>query len=476
VSARKYTAFLILLISFVPLQLICQVHPPQSQDSPVKKFTLDQAISYALINYPSVRASIERAAAARAGVSLARTTYLPRADTLWQTNRATRNNIFGLYFPNPVLSPISGPVLSSTSAQSVWGDAAGLLFAWEPFDFGYRRAAVGAAKADENRATAETAVTRFDLAVAVTNAFITLLAAQERVNAARANVERRQVFSKSVHVLADNQLRPGADASRADAEVARARTELIRAEQVDHVSRAFLADILGVAGTQVEIEAGPLLSLPPTTDLPAQTVSAHPVAVAERARVVESRAREQVFERSYFPKFNFQSTVFGRGSGANTDGTTAGGLNGLGLERANWAAGMTVTFPVMDIFSIRAHKEIEKSNERAEAARYDQAIQDLTGQLEEARAALDGARRVVENTPIELQAARDTETQVRARFQAGLATLSDVAEAQSLLVQAETDDALARLAVWNNLASLAAAQGNIQPFVQILQTKTQGGP
>ena len=100
----------------------------------------------------------------------------------------------------------------------------------------------------------------------------------------------------------------------------------------------------------------------------------------------------------------------------------------------------------------------------------------MTGQSDEARAALDGARRVAENTPIELKAARDTESQARARYQAGLATIVDVAEAQGLLVQAETDDALARLAVWNNLASLAAAQDDLEPFIQILHGKTQGGP
>jgi len=219
-----------------------------------------------------------------------------------------------------------------------------------------------------------------------------------------------------------------------------------------------------------------LLDLPAVTALPRRTVSAHPIAVAEKARVDEARAREQILDRSYYPKLNFQSTVYGRGSGANTDGTVADGLNGLGLERANWAAGMTVTFPLFDIFSIRARKEIERSNERAQAARYDQAIQDLTGQLDEARAALEGARRVAENTPIELKAARDTESQARARYQAGLATIVDVAEAQGLLVQAETDDALARLAVWNNLSSLAAAQGDLQPFLQLLRGKTQGGP
>jgi outer membrane protein len=50
-----------------------------------------------------------------------------------------------------------------------------------------------------------------------------------------------------------------------------------------------------------------------------------------------------------------------------------------------------------------------------------------------------------------------------------------VADAQSLLVQAETDDALARLAVWQNLAAVAASQGDLQPFLQLLHDNKQGG-
>jgi len=99
----------------------------------------------------------------------------------------------------------------------------------------------------------------------------------------------------------------------------------------------------------------------------------------------------------------------------------------------------------------------------------------LTGQLRKAQASLEGARKVAENTPLELEAAHTTETQVRARYQAGLATLVDVSDAESLLVQAEIDDALARLAVWQNLASVAAAQGDLRPFLQSLPGTPQGG-
>jgi outer membrane protein len=205
-------------------------------------------------------------------------------------------------------------------------------------------------------------------------------------------------------------------------------------------------------------------------------VSSHPFAAAHQARVNEAREREHVLNRSYFPRFNFQASVFGRGSGANTDGSVLGGSNGLNLQRENWATGLSISFPMFDIFSIRAEKSIEAANERAETPRYDQAIQDPTGQLQQIQATLEAARRIAQDTPAEVAAARATESQSRARYQAGLATIIEVAEAQSLLVQAETDDALARLAVWSDLASLSAAQGDLGPFLQYVRQKTQGGP
>src|SRR5512141_782737 len=68
----------------------------QTAKPPERPLTLDQAVDFALANYPAVRASLARAAASGEGVSLSRTAYLPRTDLLWQSNRATRNNIFGL--------------------------------------------------------------------------------------------------------------------------------------------------------------------------------------------------------------------------------------------------------------------------------------------------------------------------------------------------------------------------------------------
>ena len=82
------------------------------------------------------------------------------------------------------------------------------------------------------------------------------------------------------------------------------------------------------------------------------------------------------------------------------------------------------------------------------------------------QAGMDGARRVAQNTPIQLQAARVLEQQSRARYDAGLATIIEVADSQRLLLQAEVGDAVARLGVWRALLADAAAKGDLSELLK----------
>ena len=175
---------------------------------------IDAAIDLALKNYPAMRAVEGQADAARGGVDAARTSYLPRTDLLWQQNRATRNNVAGLLLPQGVVPGISGPI-SSASYEGFWGSAGGLLLSWEAFDFGLRRANVTVAENLVKQATTGVELTRLRVAVSAAEAFLTALAADQAVRAAQANVDRLQVLDQFVNTLVQNQLRPGADASRA---------------------------------------------------------------------------------------------------------------------------------------------------------------------------------------------------------------------------------------------------------------------
>ena len=230
--------------------------------TPPRTLTLADAIELARRNYPSLKEARARAQGAQAGVGVARTAYIPRLDALWQANRATRNNVFGLLLPQGVVPPISGPVLGTTTYDSVWGSAAGVLLSWQAVDFGVRKASVQAAQAEASRAAAQTELTELDATAAAADAFVSVLAADEAVRAARANVERLQTFAESVRTLVRNQLRPGADESRADAELAIAQNQLSQAVQTAAVAGAALADAIGAAGGAFALDVGPLAQLP----------------------------------------------------------------------------------------------------------------------------------------------------------------------------------------------------------------------
>ena len=429
------------------------------------QMTMSEAVDGAARNYPSIRVSQEQINAAAAGIQLARTAYLPRVDALAQVNRATRNNVFGLLLPQGVIPPISGPVLGSNNFGTAWGSGLGVLVTWEPFDFGLRKASVKAATAARAESDAALKKTQFDVAVATADAYMTLVAAQETVQAAQAGVDRASVIARTVRAQVDAELRPGVDGSRVDAELAAARTLLIQAQQSVEVARANLSQFVGMAPGQVSVQNSKLLELPAEHAVAPLDTSANPAAFAQNAVIEERRAQLKSLERSYFPRFYAQASTFARGTGAEIDGHNLGGAEGLAPTVQNSALGFTVQFSALDRASIRAREAEQSAMIRAETARYQQIAAELTAQWNRAVAALAGARNISANTPSQVTAARAATEQATARYQAGLGNIDEVAESQRLLTQSEIDDSLARLGVWRALLGVAAAAGDIGPFV-----------
>ena len=427
--------------------------------------TMAQAVEAALHNYPAIGVSRERANAAAAAIALARTAYLPRVDALAQVNRATRNNVFGLLLPQSAIPSMSGPVLGTNNFGTAWGSAIGTLVTWEPFDFGERRAGVAAAEASRAQAEAAAKRTGFEVSAIAAAAYLTLAAARETVRAAQAAVDRAATLATSARALVGAELRPGADASRAEAELAAARTQLARASQAVEIARAGVAQYVGLEPERIEISAPGLLQLPPEEPAARPDPAAHPAAVEQSAVVEQSNAQMRTLERQWFPRFYLQGAAYARGTGAETNGGILGGVNGLAPSVQDYALGFTATFPVFDFVSIRERERMQAATVRAEEARSRQITTDLRAQWNIACAELRGARQVAADTPVQVAAAHAAAEQAGARYQAGLGAIDQVAEAQRLLAQAEIDDALARLAVWRALLSVAVAAGDLQPFL-----------
>jgi outer membrane protein TolC len=259
------------------------------------------------------------------------------------------------------------------------------------------------------------------------------------------------------------------ESSRANAEMAAARNRLEEAQRDAELARLTLADALGTPGVPAALDAGALSAVPPLPMEPAgANVSEHPRAVAARAQVDAARARDHMVDRALFPRVELQTAVSGRSVSENIDGTSAG--SGFGLGVSNWAVGVSVAFPSMEIFRTQARRKVEAARIEAATAREARTVQTLKTERARARTVTAAAYRIAANVPQQLSAARETTVQASARYDAGLASVVEVAEAQRLLAQAESEVAVANLAVWRARLAEAILEGDLPSFVRQLGT------
>lgn len=416
--------------------------------------------------YPGVAVSLEQSAAAAAGVREARTVYLPKAQSIFQLNRATDNNVPGLLLPNSVIAPISGPIHVVNAGTSSWGSATGFLVSWEPFDLGQRAAHVAVAQASQTKADKTLARTRFEVEAAAADAFLTVLAADATAGRARASLERAKALETSVRALTEAGLRPGADLARATAERALAEAQVVQADLAAQQARIAVAQLTGDAAASVAPVTGKLMGdAPEPAPRPASVMLTHPAAIEQQAAIDEAESRRKELAKAFAPRFLLQSSAYARGAGVNADGSSMGGVNGLGPNIYNWGLGFSVLFPFLDQPQIRAQREAEAHRAAAEEARLRRLEQDLSAQEQRAQAQLDAALRLAKLAPVQAGAARSALAQSEARYKSGLAPILEVAEAQRLLLQAEIDEALAKLNVWRMQLAVATARGDLQPFL-----------
>lgn len=420
--------------------------------------------------YPGVAVSLEQSAAAAAGVREARTVYLPKAQSVFQVNRASDNNVPGLLLPSTIISPISGPMHPQNAGTSAWGSAVGFLVSWEPFDLGQREAHVAAAQASQAKAEKTLARTRFEVEAATADAFLTVLAADATADRAMASLERARALETSVRALTDSGLKPGADLARATAERAAAEAQVVQAQLAMKTARVAVAQLTGDPPASIVPVAGKLTGEPPTEDsrVPSALLT-HPAMVEQQAAVSEVEARRKELAKAFAPRFLLQSSLYSRGTGLTAEGASMGGVNGLGPNIYNWGLGFSVLFPFLDQPQIHAQREAEAHRAAAEEARLRRLKQDLSAQEERAVAQLDAARKLALLAPVQATAARSATEQSQARYKSGLAPILEVADAQRLLLQAEIDEALAKLNVWRMQLGLATARGDLQPFLDSLK-------
>lgn len=451
------------------------VSPPCLAGEPAPaKLTLERAVEYALARQPSLRAAGAVGAGAEAEVRYARAAYLPQIDLSAQEARASAHNVPGLFLATPGFPVIEENQNGGAFGPTAWNSQTTLFASKNVAGLLREMALVDAALARRERAAAGIDAERLTVAFGAADAFMAEVAAAQAKRAARAGVERARVFAAAVKGLASSGLRPGADASRADAEAALALNQEIFAEQAKQVARATLVEALGGIDGSVRLIAGKLLEAPPNVPPPRHASPADPFLRETLADLAAARSSSRAANFEYLPRVDLVAGIFQRDSGFTINAMPGPG-NGLVPNTTNSAVGIIVTVPIKRLFEARADVRAQAAKEQLARARRDEVKLAIQKQVDSARAILDGARRVAANTPAELAAARATELQFTARYRAGLATVVDVAEANRILTQAEVDDAVARVNVWRAMLLLARAVGDLDPLLAEVRDAS-GGP
>ncbi|MGH9533255.1 MAG: TolC family protein [Terriglobales bacterium] len=452
-----------IIICLLAVWAMAAVPPPAASGG---NLTLAQAVRRALAYYPTALAAARNAAAAQAQVGVAKTSYLPVMGLTAQFDRATDNAVLGLSFPSPLPS-ISGTVPPKDYfGDSAWSSAAGLYFNWEFFDFGRRAANVHFYRDLAAQASEQEQYVRLQVAAHAADAFLNVLAAQAQQSVAMADVGRWRTVDQIVRVLVGQQLRPGADASRADAELAGARIQLAGAEQTVLRADAALREAVGGAALP-QLDSGLLAAAPEAAPPSGPAAPQHPEALAQQQAVAASQQQGKELAVADRPRFYMLGAAFGRGTGVLAPGQLAGGLNGLSPTGAgNWAVGGAVDFSFTRLAQVRQQRAVQRQQLAAAQDRYTLVLAQLDEVRRQAAADLAAARQVAQESPIELQAAQTGEAQARARYQAGLSDIVDLANAEQLLARAQSDDALSRLQVWRGWLETGYAKGDLQPFLR----------
>jgi outer membrane protein TolC len=429
-----------------------------------RRMTLARAVAFAVEHHPSLRAQAGAEDATVAQLDLARAGYLPSLTLSAQLEDGTANVLRGALFPLPGIPAVSGPPTGRTLGDSGYGTLIGAGGSWDVSGILQRMAAVDVALADRQRASASTQVSRLAVAFSAARAFLAALTRDEEVKAASASVERARVFLTQVKALADQSLKPGADLTRAQAELALASTQSFRAQQAQAVAIIELAQSLGLSGQTVVADPGKLLQ-PPGRPIAAATAATNPALLESQRAAALAHARQRVTRFQYLPRLEVVGALWSRGSGLASGALGPSRGSGLVPDTPNWAAGLVLAWPPLQVIGTRAQSRVDAANARAADAGQEVVAQAVRSQIDVGRAILEGAVRVAENTPVARNAATAAEGQARARYSAGLASVIEVAEAQRLLAQAEIDDVVARLAVWSAKLVLARAVGDLSPFL-----------
>lgn len=403
------------------------------------------------------------AEAAEKNVNVTRYIKMPTVDASYQINAATANNITGLFYPGGIL-PMTGPPSSKNNYTPVTGSAAGVLLNWQALTFGQQNAQIAVSVAEANSKQLGWEQERFKNGIDVVSKYLDVLLAVEKVHIQEQNIGRVEVNLKQSRVLSATGIRPGVDTALFSSELSKARIEWLNARRQLETEQWQLAQLMATDTLPVPTDTS-ILKMIPALSLSGDTsYRKHPLIQFAQSQVDVSLSKEQLLKKSYLPKLTLFSTLFSRGSGVQSDGEIKT-LNGLGMSRFNYGAGVQLAFPIMKYGEVKRQLQVQNLLTSSAQEVLSENTNQLTAQQRIATTTFASSLAVAEETTRQLKSAKYAFSAMQTRYSTGLVNLSDLVQIQYNLVQAELDVKAAYWDAWKALLLQAGVQGDLNLFL-----------
>ena len=421
-TARPSLSAIVLGLLLLPVATSAQAPGP----APVI-LSLEDAVSRAVETSHRLAEARARGDAAAAQVDARHAPTLPQVTALGGYTRTNHVDEFGILLPNNQLRVIYPDIPDNYRSR--------LDVQWPLYTAGRLNALESAAKREQSATSSDLDAATADVRLDATRAFWNLVVARENQRVVNESLARMTAHVRDVHNQFEAGLVPPNDELTARAQEARQRMLSIQSRTVRENAEADLARLVGLApGTPVDVSAA--LAAPEVTDtfeaLVASAKQQRPErrALEERVAAAESRVRAADAGRK---------PVVALAGGVDYARPNPRIFPRLGEWRESWDASVNVSWSLFDGGRTKADAAEASAGVRAVNARLAEfdslvalEIRQRLSELESSRAALDAA-------DVAVQAATEARRVVGERFAAGVATSTDVVDAQVAILQAQMD-------------------------------------
>jgi outer membrane protein len=402
-----------------------------------RELTLEEAVNIGMENAPKIVARIGDYVAAQQRINQALSPLLPQLTGSGSYGRARSiNSVTGSSFHGDFGSA------SVTASQLLW-------------DFGRTWAAKDVAKSSAEALKEVLEAQKLDISQLVKTQYNTLLLSKRLVEVNLAALDRAEVNLRSAQGFFQVGTQPKSFVTRAEVDVANARVNVIRAQNAVSLARVALNTAMGIA-VNAPTEVKDILAyqqFPMNREaLVAEAIRNRPEFRQVKAQAEAADASVRQTFRDFFPNL-FGSGTYGVTGVTGSPAFNSRSTNGFVDSGNEWSVGLSLSWSIFDGGNrVARYKEAKANLEAAQARVRDtelqvwQSVEQSYLNLGEAEERIGAAHKAVESAEENYQLARG-------RFDAGVANIIELTDAQLALTQAQSTEAQAlsdyRIAIAN---------------------------